>query len=144
MGRLLSVSRAARLAGVSRAAIQKQIQAGELPTFEGMVQLSDLQQEYPDLSLEDSTMLERVHRIQRDAVNKYQQDELPNEALLAQEVNRLRTKLADAEVEIAAFHALVSSLKDRLTALQQDCDLQQKRLLQAILAWMQGQMDKRF
>ncbi len=42
MAQWLGVSRAARLAGVTRARIQRQIAAGRLPTFEGKVQLSDL------------------------------------------------------------------------------------------------------
>ena len=60
MPRLITLSRAARLVGVKRGALQKKIQAGELRTFEGELLLSDLLHSYPQTSVEDTTMLERV------------------------------------------------------------------------------------
>ena len=49
---LLSLSRAARLAGVTRAELQRRIRRGEIQTFEGQVAVSDLLRVYPSVSLE--------------------------------------------------------------------------------------------
>ena len=82
MERLLSVAKAARLAGVSRSTIQKEIQLGTLATFEGKVSISDLIKVYPEIEVEDSTMLERLSRIQANAVNKKAVLDLPSEKRL--------------------------------------------------------------
>ena len=63
MSKTISVSRAARLVGVKRGALQQQIQSGTLKTFEGQIDLADLLQAYPDAQIEDSSMLERVEQI---------------------------------------------------------------------------------
>ncbi len=63
MARRISLSRAARLVGVKRGTLQRQIRAGELKTFEGEILLTDLLQAYPDAQIEDSSMLERVEQI---------------------------------------------------------------------------------
>ena len=42
MPRLITLSRAARLVGVKRGALQKKIQQGELRTFEGELLLADV------------------------------------------------------------------------------------------------------
>ena len=70
MPRLITLSRAARLVGVKRGALQKKIRDGELRTFEGELLLSDLLHVYPQTRVEDSSMLERVSQIMEQAVNK--------------------------------------------------------------------------
>ena len=59
MSQLLTLSRAARLIGVRRGALQSKIRSGELATFEGMVSAEDLQRAYPQARLEDNAGLER-------------------------------------------------------------------------------------
>ena len=63
MSKTISVSRAARLVGVKRGALQQQKQSGTLKTFEGQIDLVDLLRAYPDAEIEDSSMLERVEQI---------------------------------------------------------------------------------
>ena len=52
---LITLSRAARLIGVIRSELQKKIQQGELPSFDGMVNIDDLLLAYPGAQLEDDT-----------------------------------------------------------------------------------------
>ena len=47
MPRLITLSRAARLVGVKRGALQTRIRQGQLRTFEGELLLSDLLHAYP-------------------------------------------------------------------------------------------------
>ena len=67
MSRRISVSRAARLVGVKRGTLQQKIRSGELNTFEGEISLTDLLQAYPNATIDDSSMLERVEQIMEQA-----------------------------------------------------------------------------
>ncbi len=94
MDRLLTVSRAARLVGVSRGTLQKQIQDGDLPSFEGMVRLDDLNQDYPNVEVEDNTMLEKIEHIIDNALHRARGDKLrklltPDLGTLAARVSQL-------------------------------------------------------
>ena len=42
MAQLLTLSRAAKLVGISRGALQQRMKDGDLPTFEGKIAASDL------------------------------------------------------------------------------------------------------
>ncbi|MEN8128621.1 MAG: hypothetical protein ABFS45_00215 [Pseudomonadota bacterium] len=134
----LSVSTAAKMAGVSRSHIQKKIRKGKLSTFEGKVSVSDLILAYPDIELEDTTVLERMSRIQRNATHKTLEIDCPKEQLMAAELGRLRLELADSKAEIQRYHKLVLGLKQRLMDIQEedDCTRRQRLVLQALISWM--------
>ncbi len=134
----LSVSTAARMASVSRSHIQKKIRKGKLCTFEGQVSVSDLILAYPDIELEDTTVLERMSRIQQNAIHKTLDSDCPEEQLMAAELDRLRLELNDAKDEIQRYHKLVLSLKQRLMEIQEedDCTRRQRLVLQALISWM--------
>ena len=68
--RLLSLSQAARMAGVTRKILQQHISCGDLSTFEGYVRMSDLRTVYPEVSGDRSGMIEKVRRIQDAAALK--------------------------------------------------------------------------
>ena len=99
MPRLITLSRAARLVGVKRGALQKKIRQGELRTFEGELLLADLLQAYPQTEIEDTTMLERVEHIMESAVNKVirpASDDPPDTDTLAARILTLGQELARA------------------------------------------------
>ena len=54
MPQQLALSRAAKLIGISRTALQKRIKDGGLHSFDGTISTEELLQLYPDLRLEDS------------------------------------------------------------------------------------------
>jgi CDP-4-dehydro-6-deoxyglucose reductase len=65
MSQLLSLTRAARLVGVTRGVLQRRIKKGELATFEGMVTLEELLRAYPEAQsrVVDDAVLERLEQI---------------------------------------------------------------------------------
>lgn len=119
MPELLSLSRAARLAEVTRAELQRRIRQGDIETFEGQVAVSDLLRVYPRVRLDRHKGFERVEAIKAAAVPRDQQADvaLPSPQVL---LSRLRT-LADVLVQkVAALDAaqgLLDALTLRLTAL---------------------------
>lgn len=145
MPELLSLSRAARLAGVSRGEIQKEIRKGHLMTFEGEVSLSQLENVYPNISLTDSSVIERLERIQERAANKIQNLEPPSRRVLMDEVERLQLALDDAHAEIDKYHELVMTLSKRISVIRQssNCPHEQRMVLQALTAWIITQMKQR-
>ncbi|MDH5184402.1 MAG: 2Fe-2S iron-sulfur cluster-binding protein [Gammaproteobacteria bacterium] len=63
MENLLSLSRAAKLVGISRGALQKMVQDGQLTSFEGELRMHDLALAFPEAKLEQHRELERYERI---------------------------------------------------------------------------------
>jgi len=145
MPELLSLSRAARLAGVSRGEIQKEIRRGNLMTFEGEVSLSNLKKVYPHISVGNSAMIERMERIQARASQKIKHQKPPSRDKLMDEIKRLQLVLEDAHVEIDKYHELVMMLSKRIEHIreQSDCPHEQKMILQALTTWIYTQMKQR-
>lgn len=135
----LNISRAAKLVGISRRQIQRDIKAGNLDVFEGDVTVNSLLQFYPQVKLDNQRELERVERIQQNAVFKVQMDSLPSERILADQLNKLQTKYLESERKVAEYEALLMESRLRLERMQKDCDRQQKQTLAAFIGWMMNQ-----
>lgn len=142
MERQLNVAMAAKLVGIGRREIQKQIQVGNLQVFEGDVTIDSLLSYYPDVELSNQKEISRVERIQHNAVHKLQNDLPQTEAVLTDQVNRLRLKLQDAEVKNQEYEHLLLETRNRLTEMQKHCDRQQKQTLTAFLGWMMTQYNR--
>jgi CDP-4-dehydro-6-deoxyglucose reductase len=120
MARLVSISRAAKLVGVSRGNLQRRIQDGELESFEGQLRLSDLAEAFPNASLEDNSMLEKLERIIERAAIKARNRTRPlppDMETLAARVNLLTEDLVEAKLEISIFYNILDKLKARLNTL---------------------------
>ena len=122
MPRLITLSRAARLVGVKRGALQKKIREGELRTFEGELLLSDLLHVYPQTQVEDSSMLERVEQIMEQAVHKAIRtpDDAPNSDALAARILALGRELATARREARRLAGVVNGMQRQFDTLSAD------------------------
>ncbi len=119
MTELLSLSRAARLAGVTRAEIQKRIRHGEMQTFEGQVAIGDLLRVYPSVSLEKSDDFERVEQIKANALPQHQDEEtrLPSQQVLITRIKALAEALVQRVARVEALEQLLDETRARLDAL---------------------------
>lgn len=119
MPRLITLSRAARLVGVKRGALQKKIRDGELRTFEGEILLTDLLHVYPQTQVEDSSMLERVGQIMEQAVNKVVRpaDDAADSDALATRILALGRELATARREARRLAGVVNGMQRQLETL---------------------------
>ncbi|HAJ91305.1 MAG TPA: ferredoxin [Gammaproteobacteria bacterium] len=138
MPRLITLSRAARLVGVKRGALQTKIQQGELRTFEGELLLADLLQVYPQTQVEDTTMLERVEHIMEQAVNKIVRpanDDLPDSDTLAARILALGQELAQARQEARRYNDLVTDLKQKLDELGPEAEKTQEQTFSKLKDW---------
>ncbi len=115
MQQRLSLSRAARLVGVARGALQQKIQAGELRAFDGMVSVDDLMRIFPAATLERDIGFERVARIREEAFGKRLREHLlPSSEILSQRLFEQGRELADLRAHLQQYHALVVQLRERL------------------------------
>ncbi|MGP1677326.1 MAG: 2Fe-2S iron-sulfur cluster-binding protein [Burkholderiales bacterium] len=115
MQQRLSLSRAARLVGVARGALQHKIQTGELRSFDGMVSVGDLMRVFPAAKLEGDTGFERVARIREEAFGKRLREHLlPSSEILAQRLFEQSRELADLRAHLQRYHAMVVELRERL------------------------------
>ena len=138
MRQLLSLSRAARLAGVTRAEIQKRIRRGELTTFEGEISVGDLLRVYPQVSLENDDALERVESIKARAIPKSQQTDtvLPSPEVLVSRLKSLSTVLTEKVSALDAAEALLDNLAKRLTILADAAEPSSATRLRETMDWL--------
>jgi CDP-4-dehydro-6-deoxyglucose reductase len=118
MIKLLTLSRAARLVGVTRGALQKKIKDGELSTFEGMVRAQDLLRVYPQARLEDDTLFEHLTQLKEGAfARRLRERILPDPEVLAVRLAELGRELATVRAELARYRTMAYGLDERLAAL---------------------------
>ncbi len=139
MPRLLKLSVAARLAGVSRAEIQDKIRAGAFETFEGKVAITDLMRVYPQVDLDHDPMLEQVERTKANARAKpfaWERDNeggLPPAEVLAKHVHKQAEQLAQQAQRMAAWRSLADMVRaqlERLVHADHDADDLRAELLE--------------
>jgi CDP-4-dehydro-6-deoxyglucose reductase len=111
MPRLITLSRAARLVGVKRGALQKKIRDGELRTFEGELLLSDLLHAYPQTEVEDSIMEQAVNK----TLHPY--DEQPDREALVARILLLGRELATARREARRLNGILNGLGRQFSEL---------------------------
>jgi CDP-4-dehydro-6-deoxyglucose reductase len=144
MPQLLSLSRAARLVGVTRGVLQKRIRDNELETFEGRVRASDLLRAFPEARLEDDSALERVNRIKAAAVPR--RDEiagLPPPEVLASRLTSLSRELTEARAELGNYSELMRTLSEKLDALKGCDELALREKVGSFAEWLQQQVERR-
>ncbi|HSD60746.1 MAG TPA: 2Fe-2S iron-sulfur cluster-binding protein [Burkholderiales bacterium] len=118
MSQLLTLSRAARLIGVTRAELQQRIKAGALASFDGMVATEDLLRLYPQAQLEDQGLFERMAMIRDEAFGKRVRERaLPSPQVLAERLYTQGRELADLRAHLSRYHTLVVELRGRMEAL---------------------------
>jgi len=116
MFHLLTLSRAARLVGTTRAQLQAHIKRGELETFEGMVAPQDLLRLFPNMRLEDNSLLERLTRIKESAfANRIRERLLPDPEVLVARLADLGIEMDDARREIARYRRALEAVEQLLS-----------------------------
>jgi CDP-4-dehydro-6-deoxyglucose reductase len=118
MAHLLTVSRAARLVGVSRGTLQQRIKDGELTTFEGHIVADDLLRLYPNTQLHDQQELDRVEHIKETAFAKRIRERvLPDAETLAARVQALGIELARTRAVAEYYAGAIAKLADKVREL---------------------------
>lgn len=142
MPQLLSLSRAARLVGTTRAILQTQIRNSALTTFEGKIAVTDLLRLYPQAKLENDEMLERVEYIKAKTSPKHREKPcLPSSEILAERLTSLSYELVEAKQYLRHYHQCGEQLLEKIKYFSNQ-DQVSKEELQALLCWIQLEMQQ--
>lgn len=115
MAKLLNLHRAARLVGVTRGALQKKIQDGELDAFDGMVALEALHNVYPEATLENDLMLEETALIKEHAFGRRVVDHtLPDKEVLAARLHELSKELVETKSLLKHARSMLEGMQELL------------------------------
>ena len=136
----LSVSKAARILGISRFDIQEQINSGKLQTHEGYVTTDSLRLAYPNMNLcsEQDKHIEKMRRIKQDAMlraGSVDAAHSANEKTLLETIATLKHQLHKAEVKNQHFHLVFAELTERLAWLETHCHADDKEPLHQLQDW---------
>ncbi|MBI2319795.1 MAG: 2Fe-2S iron-sulfur cluster binding domain-containing protein [Betaproteobacteria bacterium] len=140
MPQLLTLSRAARLVGITRGALQSKIKAGELATFEGMVSAEDLLRAYPEARLEDNTAFERFAQIKDSAFSRRVREHvLPNPEVLVARLTDMSRRLAQSRAGLDYYRSIVEHLQAKL----RECDdaAAAPAAIAGLRAWLQHALE---
>ena len=141
MLRLLTLSRAARLIGVRRGALQSKIRSGELAAFEGMVSAEDLLRAYPEVRLEDNAALERMDAIKDAAFARRMRERLlPSSEVLVARLAEMSRERAQVEAQLEHYRALAEQLQAKLSDLGNPAASPQA-LAAELLVWLKHRLE---
>ncbi|MDO8208029.1 MAG: 2Fe-2S iron-sulfur cluster-binding protein [Gallionella sp.] len=139
MNDLLSLTRAARLVGVSRVVLQKKIQCGEMASFDGMVSTDSLLSCYPDAQLEDTVELKRISQIKERAFGKRVFERaMPDAEVLAARVTDLSKELAISQSQLKKLNVLLNNLWKRLDA--SECNAESREAMANLKLWIKHEV----
>lgn len=130
MARWVSIWRAAQLAGVPRAELQRHVRAGEIEESEGLVSTQSLLALYPQLQLEPSGLAERVTQIRDESFGRRVRERLlPTQEVLAQRLFRHAQDLADAQRHLQRYHELLVGVRETVRQFLRELGGDEPRLL---------------
>lgn len=121
----LPLSRAARLANVSRGDLQARLKELDIEMFEGRIAIADLLRAYPDIDIDNDPTLERLDAIRRNAFAKRGRKDtrLPDPEVLMARLHDFQATLARTKAALNNAEQLVHQLDDELgEALDGDDD----------------------
>ena len=140
---LLTLTRAARLVGVSRGALQKKIKKGELETFEGMVKPEDLLRVYPDTQLDNSGELERFTHIKDDAfAHRVREVLLPGPEVLAERLSGLSKELAQTRVQVERYKIITDWLYEKFSEYERSGVENIRHIMGPLKLWLRRELEK--
>lgn len=139
MTRRIGVSKAAKLIGVSRSELNKRLLAAGIPTFEGEVDYEKVRCIAPNLSLEDSGLLDRMAYIR--ALPSKTQDGTSHNTDPEDEIRRLTTALNVEAQTAAAYRAVLVDMMEELGRMQTAEIGDRRELAFELCAWLRGRLN---
>lgn len=138
----LTLSRAAKLIGVTRGALQKRIKDGGLHSFDGSLSTEELLQLYPDLKLEESGLFERTQKIKEEAFRRRVLDRtLPAKEVLAERLYEQSMELYDVKQHLQHYHTLAVGLHEEIARLR-DAAPNSGAALEQLDAWLEKELQR--
>ncbi len=133
----ITVSKAAHMLGISRRDLQKLVHDGVLISMDGKVQLEALRARYPQLSMTDGSMNERVKMIQSSAFGRrVRQTITPETDEIEKQLKRRTIDLSVAKARAKKYQEILHELTSFLGQIQLDANDEQKKIILEINHWL--------
>jgi len=142
MSHYLPLSRVARLVGQPRSEIQRLIHAGELSTFDGMVDMNELLRVFPNVHWEDDGEFRRVQEIKEKAFGKRVYERaLPDKEVLAERLFELGKEFAAAKTLLLHYHEILRFMGDKLSDVAETGDTATWEAVANLKQWMKRELN---
>ncbi len=143
MSQVLTISRAARLIGVPRGALQNKIKAGELQSYDGLVATEDLLAAYPQIKFKEDLVYEHIMQIKDEAFAKRVRERvLPDKEVLAERLYEQSRELASLRVHLQRYHAIVVRSQARLHELGAEANVNIDPVIENLSNWLDRQLEE--
>jgi CDP-4-dehydro-6-deoxyglucose reductase len=141
MSEMLSLTRAARLVGVDRTALQKKIQCGEMVSFDGMVSVESLLACYPQAQLEDTAEFRRISQIKEQAFGKRVFERaMPDAEVLAARITELSKTLANSQAQVKQFNVLLTRLWEKFEEIEAHNNAEPLVTMSSLKVWIKREV----
>lgn len=141
MDNLLSLTRAAKLVGEHRAALQKKIQSGEMVSFDGKVDVENLLACYPQVQIEDNAEYKRVSQIKDKAFGKRVFERImPDPEVLAIRIAELSKSLTSNQTQLKKINGLMAALWDKLGEIEKQQGARAQAITEELKLWLRQEL----
>ena len=136
MSHMIGISKAARILGINRLKLRKRLDNVGIPTFDGMVDLEELQKVAPQLAHE-SQIVEKTRYIRKNAAAfRYGSGAKPTADELSAEVRKVTMELLLVRRKADQYQRIFDRLSGKLEGFLDSDDLRQKELALALNKWL--------
>ncbi len=144
MPKLLSLSRAARLAGVSRGDLQRRIRKDGVETFEGQITVESLLTLYPQVEMDHDPILERLEEIKATAQPKtrYSDGWLPEPEVLISRLHELNRVFVRTKTSLNTAEKLLQRIDKHLSADNPEAIEEIRQWIEQALSRPQAEIDR--
>lgn len=142
MERMLDMYRAARLAGVKPAELERRVAEGQYKVENGQIYVHDLLVMYPEVELKKTGMVEVVSQIKDDAILKVVANRNPanSPAALILENTGLRKELVYYRRQVQRQKDCINDLRGMLVSMRDRFERPQAIHIENILVWLRQKM----
>jgi CDP-4-dehydro-6-deoxyglucose reductase len=143
MPKPLSLSRAAKIAGVTRGELQKRLRDSGLNIFEGKIAVGDLLTLYPDVDLDRDPVFERIQQIKQAARPKreYSDGWIPEPEILLARLKEVQSVLSRTKAMLNRSDALIDELFGRLEQIGEASESPTRAQLDTLRDWLKNQRE---
>ncbi len=141
MSHTISLSRVARLVGVSRATLQRMVKAGEISTYDGEVEMDELLRLFPDVKWENDGEYARVEEIKKKAFAKrIFERALPDREVLADRLFDLSSDYAAAKSLLMHYEQLFDWTLRKLDDVAKTGGADTAQAVTSLKHWLRSQI----
>ena len=132
----LTLSRAAKLAGVTRSELQETLRQSGLNMFEGKIAIGDLLSLYPEIDLDRDPVFERIKRIKETARPKreYSDGWIPQPDVLLARLKEMQSVLVRTKAALNRGEALFEEISQHLEEISAGAEPATRTRLYALRA----------